>query len=353
MKARYRSFYKSFNLHFHQPAKTSRNTLVSKTSYFLIIRDLEKNITGIGECSLIPGLSIDNENQIPDILEKTTGKIDFMEEPELNICPVEFPAVRFGLETAFTDLNGGGKRTLFETSFLKGKSGIPINGLVWMADLETMKKQVVKKIEEGFACIKLKIGSFRFEDELELLRFIRKEYPPEIEIRLDANGAYSYDEAVKNLEILSDFNIHSVEQPIPAGRWDEMAALCEKSPVAIALDEELIGIHEISRKLRLLETIRPQYLILKPSLIGGFRSAEEWIRLVEETNTGWWVTSALESNIGLNAISQWVSTKETVLPQGLGTGLIYNNNFPSPLTVEKGRLHYDPGKNWETGKLFE
>ncbi|HSM64126.1 MAG TPA: o-succinylbenzoate synthase, partial [Gillisia sp.] len=226
-------------------------------------------------------------------------------------------------------------------------AAIPINGLVWMGEKSFMKEQILSKIKDGFKCIKLKIGAIDFNSELDLLKFIRSEFSSEeIEIRVDANGAFSPEDALAKLKRLSQFNIHSIEQPIKQGQWEKMAKLCELTPIPIALDEELIGITDVTKKLDLLQTIKPQYIIFKPSLIGGYRGTEEWLNLANEMSIGWWVTSALESNVGLNAISQWTFTKNSPLPQGLGTGGLYTNNFESPLEVKNGTIMYNPKTSW-------
>jgi o-succinylbenzoate synthase len=237
---------------------------------------------------------------------------------------------------------------LFDTSFTRGTTFIPINGLIWMADLETMKSHIVEKASQGFHCIKMKIGTHRFTDELSLVRFIRDQYGDAIEIRLDANGAYTFSEALENMDKLAGYHIHSIEQPIRAGQWEKMAELCRLSPVSIALDEELIGVKENHQKTEILEKINPHFIILKPSLIGGFREADQWIQIAKSMNISWWATSALESNIGLGAISQWVSQYPITLAQGLGIGKLYENNFPSTVSAENGLLKYQPVPGWKS-----
>src|SRR5690606_9836442 len=235
----------------------------------------------------------------------------------------------------------------FPSEFTRGEAAIPINGLVWMGDNLFMKEQISEKLKQGFTCIKMKIGAIDFKTELELLKSIRKEFSAsEVELRVDANGAFSKNEALEKLKVLSDLKLHSIEQPIKQGQWQEMARLCEETPLPIALDEELIGVFSEEEKSNLLDTIKPQFIILKPSLIGGFRGSDSWIKLGEKHNAGWWITSALESNVGLNAISQYTFTKNSKLPQGLGTGSLYTNNIDSPLQVSKGELKYDPSKVW-------
>ncbi len=237
---------------------------------------------------------------------------------------------------------------LFPSVFTRGEASIPINGLIWMGSESFMKRQIKEKIEAGFGCIKMKIGAIDFETEIDLLKSIRKEFSPsDIELRVDANGAFHPNEALGKLQRLSELNLHSIEQPIKQGQFDTMAKLCEETPLPIALDEELIGIFTSSKKEELLQTIGPQYIILKPSFIGGYKGAEEWIHLAEQQQVGWWVTSALESNVGLNAIAQWTFTLATDTVQGLGTGSLYTNNFDSPLQIKNGTLHYNNKLKWK------
>jgi L-alanine-DL-glutamate epimerase-like enolase superfamily enzyme len=237
---------------------------------------------------------------------------------------------------------------LFPSKFTESKDAISINGLIWMGAESFMKQQIKDKLKAGFSVIKMKIGAIDFNTEIALLKNIRKEYSSkEIELRVDANGAFSPKNALEKLKILSDFEIHSIEQPIKQGQFDEMAALCDKTPIPIALDEELIGVFDVTKKQEMLQIIKPQYIILKPSLVGGFKSSEEWIKLAENQQIGWWITSALESNIGLNAIAQWTYTLQTKMPQGLGTGSLFTNNMVSPLEVKSGCLYYNNNKKWE------
>jgi L-alanine-DL-glutamate epimerase-like enolase superfamily enzyme len=350
---RLKALFKKHMLQFKRPAGTSRGALTSKQSFFIIVQDEENpGVYGIGEAGILPGLSIDNPIELEAMLNEVCRNInDFQSYLETGLR--KFPAIRFGLETALIDLNGSGKRILFPSGFTKGKGSIEINGLVWMGEFDFMRQQIVEKIESGFSCLKLKIGAIGFDEEIELIKSIRKEFSEkDIEIRVDANGAFLKEDAPDKLKILSEYKLHSIEQPIKQGQWQEMAKLCEISPLPIALDEELIGIATKDEKRQLLEAIKPQYIILKPGLIGGFQQSEEWIELVKENNTGWWVTSALESNIGLNAIAQWTYNLGNKMPQGLGTGQLYVNNFESPLAIETGRLHYKPGQNWDLRDLI-
>ncbi|MGB0178054.1 MAG: o-succinylbenzoate synthase, partial [Owenweeksia sp.] len=259
----------------------------------------------------------------------------------------EFPSLQFGLEMALKDLNANDHK-LFDTPFVRGQSVQPINGLIWMGTVDFMKEQVRKRLDEGFTVLKMKVGAVNFEDELRILKTIRSEYrASELELRVDANGAFGPSEALTKLEQLASLKIHSIEQPIQKGQWDAMASLCENTPLPIALDEELIGVFEEQERRKLIRTIRPQYIILKPSFIGGFQGSSEWIALAGEAGAGWWVTSALESNVGLSAIAQWNATLDNPMPSGLGTGSLYTNNFESPLYVNNGAIGYEPDKSWE------
>ncbi len=341
-------------LFFKQPAGTSRGVLHQKDVFYIILTDSENpSKKGIGEIAPIPGLSPDPvlaiEEKIKDLVLKiNSGK----ESAEIEL--EGFPAVLFGFETALKSLNSGSPELLFPSKFTQGEIGIPINGLIWMGSKEFMIQQVEEKLAAGFTCLKLKIGAIDFESELEILRSIRKQFPAEqLEIRVDANGAFSPEDAREKLEQLAKFELHSIEQPIKQGQFLEMKKLCENSPFPIALDEELIGLTNQSDKRELLEQIQPQYIILKPTLLGGIKASEEWISLAENRGIGWWVTSALESNIGLNAISQWVATLNTTNFQGLGTGSLFTNNIESPLVVSEGKLFYLPEKQWNYDILIK
>jgi o-succinylbenzoate synthase len=331
-------------LEFKRPSGTSRGVLKTKETYFLILSDGQKQ--GIGECGLFRGLSADDkpgyEEKLQWVCENINRGLDFL------LAEVaHFPSIQFGLEQAFLSLQSDDKFLLFPSDFTSGISPININGLIWMGDRDFMKSQIKQKIEVGFLCIKMKIGAIDFEEEINLLKFIRSQFSAkDIELRVDANGAFAPHEALEKLQRLSEFDLHSIEQPIKQGQWQEIASLCEKTPLPIALDEELIGVFSVTKKQELLQTIQPQYIILKPSLVGGFGGSEEWIQLSEKQNIGWWITSALESNIGLNAIAQWTHTLQSQMPQGLGTGSLFTNNFESPLEVKNGNLQYNPSKKW-------
>lgn len=344
-----RAKYTTINLKFKFPAGTSRGVLLHKPSSFLI---LEKDgFTGIGECSTIPDLSIDPVDSYRDKLNELCRLLNEGTDPA-TIELDEYPSIAFGLETALLDLAAKGSKCLFPSPFTKGIAGIPINGLIWMGDKMFMEKQITEKIEAGYHCIKLKIGANDFNTELDIIAAIRRQFTSsDIEIRLDANGAFSPGDALDKLNRLSVYDIHSIEQPIRQHQPDAMAEICTKSPVPVVLDEELIGVKS-SGKEALLKAIKPAYIILKPSLLGGFRASEEWIKLADKYHIGWWVTSALEGNIGLNAIAQWTSTLGSAMPQGLGTGQLYHNNIPSPLAIENAMLYYKPEVNWDLSSLL-
>ncbi|WP_297802785.1 o-succinylbenzoate synthase [uncultured Polaribacter sp.] len=336
--------YKKYILNFKNPSGTSRGILRTKETWFIILEENGK--TGVGETGLFRGLSIDD---IPNYEEKLIWVCKNINLGLENLLKAlyEFPSIQFGLEQAFLSLNSEDKFELFPSQFTRGEKSIPINGLVWMGDKEFMKNQIKEKLSIGFSCIKMKIGAIDFDTEIELLKSIRKEFSSnEIELRVDANGAFNPKNALEKLEILSELEIHSIEQPIKQGQINDMAQLCAKTPLPIALDEELIGIFSFEEKKKLLKMIQPQYIILKPSLIGGFAGSKEWVNLANDTNCGWWITSALESNIGLNAIAQFTDTLQSDLPQGLGTGGLFTNNFVSPLEVSRGTLQYNPNRNW-------
>jgi len=336
--------YYKYILNFKRPSGTSRGVLTQKETWFIILKQNGK--TGIGECGILRSLSYDDRPGYEEKLKWVCENIQLGENKlweELR----EFPSIQFGVEMAFRSLAAQDPFLLFPSEFTAGQAPISINGLVWMGEEQYMKEQIVEKIRGGFKCIKLKIGAIDFETEIKLLSFIRREFTSEeIEVRVDANGAFKPSEALEKLKRLSDLELHSIEQPIKQVQPEEMAALCEKTPLPIALDEELIGVTGLSQKWELLEKIRPQYVIFKPSLIGGIRGTDEWIELSHELGIGWWVTSALESNVGLNAIAQYTYNLNNPMPQGLGTGGLYTNNFEAPLEVENGKLWYRPNKSW-------
>lgn len=336
--------YKKYILDFKRPSGTSRGVLTQKETWFIYIEDQGR--FGIGECGILRGLSIDDCPEYEGKLQWVCAHIHLGKETLWEALQ-GFPSIQFGVEQAFISLQSNTSFSLFPSSFTEHEARIPINGLIWMGDEGFMLEQIHQKLEAGFNCIKMKIGALDFETEKKMLAMIRKNYTPdEIELRVDANGAFAPEEALEKLKILTDFELHSIEQPIRQGNIRMMTALCKRTPLPIALDEELIGIFSVTKKEELLQTIRPQYIILKPSLVGGIKGSEEWIDIAERQNCKWWITSALESNIGLNAIAQWTYTLENPMPQGLGTGSLYTNNIESPLTVEDGTLYYNKNKNW-------
>lgn len=339
-----KAFFKKHTLNFKRPSGTSRGVLNIKDTYFLLLNS--EDSFGVGECGLLRGLSIDDREDYEQKLQWVCDNISLGEE-KLYKELMEFPSLQFGVEMAFQSIRSKNPYILIPSRFTDGEASIPINGLVWMGEKQFMKQQISEKLEQGFTCIKMKIGAIDFKTEVALLKSIRKEFSPsEVELRVDANGAFSPKEALEKLKILSDLHLHSIEQPIKQGQGQEMARLCEETPLPIALDEELIGVFLETEKEKLLNTINPQYIILKPSLIGGFKGSDSWIDKAEKISSGWWITSALESNIGLNAISQYTFSKKNKMPQGLGTGSLYTNNIDSPLEVFKGTLRYNPKTEW-------
>ena len=338
-------------LHFKQPAGTSRGVYTERRIWLVHVSD--GSAVGIGECAPLPQLSCDD---LPDYGERLRVKSeDFAAAIEQGDAAVaaffetlrDYPSMLFGFETAWLTLlhSSAGSRPsplLFDTPFSRGEQGIPINGLVWMGTFDEMSRRIEQKLEQGFRCVKLKIGAIDFDAELELLKMIRQRFGPrEVELRVDANGAFSFDEALYKLELLSQYALHSIEQPIRAGQWANMAELCREAPLRIALDEELIGINGADQKRQMLNIIRPRYIILKPSLHGGMMGCREWIDIARDMGIGSWITSALESNIGLNAIAQFCSEvygDNIKMPQGLGTGQLFTDNIPMPLEIRGDKL---------------
>ena len=333
-------------MHFKQPAGTSRGVYTTRKIWLVHLSEGDK--TGVGECAPLPDLSCD---ALPDETYEAklhqfcqalceTGEID-----DEALRP--YPSMRFGLETALLSLQSSlhsplSTHLLFDTPFARGEEGIPINGLVWMGRYDEMLQRMEEKLEKGFRCVKLKIGAIDFEQELDLVKRIRDRFSfHEVELRLDANGAFKYEEALYKLELLSQYAIHSIEQPIRQGQWAYMAELCRESPLPIALDEELIGVNDPEMKSHMLNIIKPRYIILKPSLHGGMMGCREWIEIAKQQGIGSWITSALESNIGLNAIAQFASDvygPHITMPQGLGTGQLFTDNIPMPLEIVKDKL---------------
>lgn len=326
-------------LHFKQPAGTSRGVYTTRKMWLVSLSD--GNRTGVGECAPLPDLSCD---ALPDELYVSKLNVfcrNLCETGEIDVEALrDYPSMLFGLETALLNFRNGEK--LFDTAFSRGEEGIPINGLVWMGNYDEMLQRMEEKLEKGFRCVKLKIGAIDFEQELDLIKRIRDRFSfHEVELRLDANGAFKYEEALYKLELLSQYAIHSIEQPIRQGQWAYMAELCRESPLPIALDEELIGVNDPEMKTHMLNIIRPRYIILKPSLHGGMTGCREWIDAAREQGIGSWITSALESNIGLNAIAQYASDvygPQITMPQGLGTGQLFTDNIPMPLEIRGDML---------------
>ncbi len=315
-----------------------------KETWFLILKNEGK--IGIGECGILRGLSCDDRPDYEEKLQWTCSNI-YLGKDKLWEALLEFPSIQFGVEMAFQSLQSETPFLLFPSEFTNTKKSILINGLVWMGTESFMLQQIEQKIVDGFSCIKLKIGAIDFNKELQLLRYIRLHFSAKnIEIRVDANGAFNSNDALDKINQLSEFELHSIEQPIAKNQHDMMAELCKTSPIPIALDEELIGVFSIEEKELLLIKIKPQYIILKPSFVGGFRGTKEWIYLAEKHQIKWWITSALESNIGLNAIAQWTFLEQNPMPQGLGTGALFTNNFDCPLHVTNGQLWYENDKKW-------
>lgn len=341
--------FTSYSLQFKQASGTSRGILKTKDTWFIILKSEDK--LGIGECGIFKGLSIDDRSDYEAMLQWTCDHIHLGKDKLLNAL-IEYPSIQFGLEIAFKSLNSDTGFELFPSEFTRENASIAINGLIWMGNKAFMRQQIKAKLEAGFNCIKMKIGAIDFQTELDLLKSIRQEFSVnDIELRVDANGAFLPSEALEKLKRLSDYDLHSIEQPIKQGQIIEMAKLCELTPLSIALDEELIGIFSEEDKIKLLQIIKPQYIILKPTLVGGFQGSQQWINIAENQQIGWWITSALESNIGLNAIAQWTYSLHNNKPQGLGTGSLFTNNFDSPLIVKNGTLRYENHRNWNISNL--
>ncbi len=339
-----KAHYRPYQLNFRQPVLTSRGAMSVKNGYYLLVTDGER--TGVGECSFIEGLSVDDLATYDIALQKLCAAIETNRLSQLPDFD-SYPSLLFAYQCAMLDLKNGGNKIFFKSEFTRGNATIPINGLVWMGGKDFMLQQIAQKLKDGFSCIKIKVGAIDFEEEVSLLNYIREQYPAEkIEIRLDANGAFTQQDVFQKLEALAQYHIHSMEQPIRAGQRALMKEVCASSPIPIAFDEELIGINHPEEGSELLEITKPQYIILKPSLLGGFGRCEEWITQAVHNNIAWWATSALESNIGLNAIAQWVFAKHTSMVQGLGTGSLYTNNVDSPLTIAQGSLQYNTEKHW-------
>ncbi len=334
---------------FKQPAVTSRSVMQTRVVWYITLTDY--GITGVGECAPLPGLSMDDVDLIESKLDEVCT------DPNSYLSDLSrlsgFPSIRFGMEMAQLDLTNGGGQNYYNSPFSDSEAPISINGLIWMGDRDFVIQQVSQKLTEGWRCIKMKIGALDFDDEINILKSVRSQFGKNvIEIRVDANGAFSKNGAVEKLDRLAEFDLHSIEQPIQSGQWDLLSELCKTSPVPIALDEELIPLIDENERIQILEQVNPQYLVLKPSLLGGFSESENWMKLAKERNIGWWITSALESSIGLNAIAQWTSKMNPEGFQGLGTGQLFTNNLPSPLNVKSGVLSSNKLKIWKDVNLF-
>ncbi|WP_320042466.1 o-succinylbenzoate synthase [uncultured Desulfobacter sp.] len=337
------------DLQFKRPAGTSRGVLNHRRVWYIVLE--KEGRVGVGECAPLPGLSDETIPEVEQALEAlTSDPAGFCVRAARQSIPA---SVQFAVETALRDMEETGKQILFPSSFTRGDKGIPINGLIWMGELSFMKEQVRQKLDLGWRCIKLKIGALQFEDELAILKGIRAEYSADdVILRVDANGGFSSDEVLERLGQLAELDIHSIEQPIAKGQWPQMAELCRQSPLDIALDEELIGITALEDKTCLLNSLAPHYLVLKPSLHGGMNGCDEWIELADARGIDWWITSYLESNLGLNAIAQWAFLKQPCLHQGLGTGQLFTNNMDSPLEIRGEELFFDPDKRFVFPGIF-
>lgn len=355
--------HKQHVLKFKFKAGTSRGALTEKKTWILNVHESHHpEVYGLGECGPLKALSIDDHDEYEYFIDRIA--VDLKHEPmpaaeeeiyELarRMVPKELPALRFGLESALLDLLNEGQRMVFKNGLVASGDRLPINGLIWMGDEAWMKDQIYEKLATGYTCIKMKIGAIDFDKECALLASIRKQYTADqITLRVDANGAFQTNEALAKLKRLADYDLHSIEQPIMPHQPEAMQMICKHSKVPIALDEELIGVYGAEEKRELLRFIKPAYIVLKPTLVGGLASTREWIGLAEDQGVGWWITSALESNIGLNAITQFTAGYPISMPQGLGTGQLYENNFTSPLSVKAGYIHYDQDIKWQLDALM-
>lgn len=335
----YRAEWCRYTLDFTFEARTSRGSMLHKDTYFIRITAPDKRI-GVGEVPLFRGLSQEDTPEFEQILaDKCRNITDAIEDSSVS-------SIAFGISSALASMAQNGSAATPRTPWELGHRGIPINGLVWMGDKHLMQKRVAEKLAQGFRVIKIKIGGINFDDELEIIKELRRQFSPdELELRLDANGAFQPDEALKYLDRLAPYDIHSIEQPVKAGQIEAMADICRRSPIPVALDEELIGMRTYEEKVRLVSEIQPSFLVLKPSLCGGFSAAAQYIDIIGPGR--WWVTSALESNVGLYAIARWLTRYDISMAQGLGTGQLYSNNIGSPLSMHDCRLWCDPLKRWQ------
>ena len=341
-------------LHPRFPLGTSKGPITERTVWYLIAwHDDRPLVRGIGEAALFPGHSkefpADVKTKLLELCADTTNW-----EQRLLTDLVHVPSVRFAVEQCLKDLETGGTRMFFPSDFTLGRAAIPINGLVWMGDKATMKTRLREQVNNGCTTVKMKIGAIGIDDELELLGEVRKEHSAnELTLRVDANGAFSVLDAPEIIKRLAELEVHSIEQPIAPGLYEAMAELCADAPLPIALDEDLIGQNSRDAKIDLLDNLKPRYIVIKPSLVGGWEASAEWIELAEARNVGWWITSALESSIGLNAIAQFTADRNVQLAQGLGTGKVYSNNIPSPLFAEGGFLRYQPESAWDVSSIVD
>lgn len=324
-------------LHFRQPAGTSRGIYTTRRTWLVSVSDGEHS--GVGECAPLPQLSTDDRPDYADALHRACQSLEASGMLDTDALR-DSPSMLFGLETALRHMTHGD--LLFDTPFSRGEEGIPINGLVWMGRYDEMMARIEEKLKAGYHCVKLKIGAIRFDDELDMVKHIRSRFSHrDVQLRVDANGAFRYEDALYRMELLAQYAIHSIEQPIRAGQWSYMAELCRNSPLPIALDEELIGINDPDQKRQMLNIIRPAYLVLKPSLHGGMMGTREWVATARDMGIGTWITSALESNIGLDAIAQLTADiygSHIKMAQGLGTGQLFTDNIDMPLTIKGEHL---------------
>ena len=334
------------------PLGTSKGVINVRTVWYLIAWDTDRpQVRGIGEAALFPGHSKEFPADVrTKLLELCADTSNW--EQRLHDDLVHVPSVRFAVDQCLRDLQVSGSKVLFPSEFTLGRAGIPINGLVWMGDKNTMRERFKAQIDGGNRCMKMKIGAIGIDEELGLLTDVRREFSAkELTLRVDANGAFTNSTVMPVLERLAELEVESIEQPVPSGLYEVMAELCASSPLPIALDEDLIGMNTTEAKKDLLDHVKPQHIVIKPSMVGGWAAAQEWIDLAQERSIGWWITSALESSIGLNAIAQWTATLGVTVPQGLGTGSVYADNIPSPLTVKGGELRYLPEVAWDLERL--
>ena len=344
--------YAPYRLEFKEPSGTSRGVMTYKECYMIQLYDTAcPSRVGWGEGALFRGLGSDDEPEYERELARACQRVGEMPWSDFLLTLSQWTSMRFGFETAYQELMGWRD---YPSTFDRGEQPITINGLVWMGDKATMLRRIEEKLEAGFKCIKLKIGAIDFDAELELLRMVRSRFSRrDIELRVDANGAFQPREAMRKLDALAQYDLHSIEQPIKAGAWEDMAALCACTPIPIALDEELVACRSVSPQVaaELLDAIHPHYIVLKPSLTGGLSGTDCWIDAATQRGIGWWITSALESNVGLAAIARYTASLAPTMPQGLGTGALYRNNIPSPLLQQGEVLTYNPAGAWDYPQL--